>query len=395
MANRRIVAVCMTAALCGICTAANADLVVSGMSFDAPGGIQRFSDSGMLEATLGSATGISKLSLTVGQNGNLYSGGMGLQSGQYYEFNPLNNARIPLNSVPSTIPGAGVMTVGWNGDLFAPGWNHAVAGAVPGIVELDGTSGAYLGTPLQYTGTSPFAFRDAAFSPDNQLYVADLQQITRYESVGGAITQDTSFTIPITFGTNPNATGVIRFKAGSSDLYVSDRSSIRVYSESNGSLLSTFIAAGTGGLRAIDDFTFGDDGYAYVVSDNGTGTVSVLRFDASTGSFVGTVIGPMFGSGVPQIAYVPHSTALLGDANQDGRVDLSDLNVVLNDLGKTSTDWGAGNFDGAATIDLTDLNDVLNHLGVGAAPALAAPEPASLGILAIGALGLLGRRRVG
>ena len=58
---------------------------------------------------------------------------------------------------------------------------------------------------------------------------------------------------------------------------------------------------------------------------------------------------------------------LLGDANADNQVDLTDLSVVLNNFGTTNANWTAGNFDGSATIDLTDLSDVLNNLGLSAA----------------------------
>ena len=95
------------------------------------------------------------------------------------------------------------------------------------------------------------------------------------------------------------------------------------------------------------------------------------------------------------------SGAILGDANLDGRVDLTDLNIVLNNLGTTSSLRSHGNFDGAATIDLTDLNDVLNNLGVGApgssglaATSIPTPEPASLMIAALGVTALSLRRRV-
>jgi fibronectin-binding autotransporter adhesin len=98
---------------------------------------------------------------------------------------------------------------------------------------------------------------------------------------------------------------------------------------------------------------------------------------------------------------------LLGDSNFDGKVDLTDLNTVLNHLGTTTPAWTSGNFDGAATIDLTDLNDVLNHLGTSipnpddtspfniqnsSFSIPSAPEPASLSLLAFGPL-LLTRRR--
>ena len=57
------------------------------------------------------------------------------------------------------------------------------------------------------------------------------------------------------------------------------------------------------------------------------------------------------------------SQELLGDANLDGSVDLTDLSTVLNDFGTATPAWTAGNFDGASTIDLTDLSDVLNNFG--------------------------------
>ncbi len=94
----------------------------------------------------------------------------------------------------------------------------------------------------------------------------------------------------------------------------------------------------------------------------------------------------------------------IGDANDDGKVDLNDLNIVLNNLGTTTSSWSNGNFDGALTIDLNDLNDVLNNLGttipagvnvVAFAESMvsATPEPASLGLLTLGAVALVTRRR--
>ena len=87
---------------------------------------------------------------------------------------------------------------------------------------------------------------------------------------------------------------------------------------------------------------------------------------------------------------------LLGDANIDGKVDLNDLNIVLNNLGNANANWTSGNFDGAATIDLNDLNDVLNNLGLTfgsptfsqeALATQSAPEPATLTLL-VSAVGL-------
>ncbi len=110
---------------------------------------------------------------------------------------------------------------------------------------------------------------------------------------------------------------------------------------------------------------------------------------------------------------------MLGDANLDGHVDLSDLSTVLNNFGLQSSLWTDGNFDGSSTIDLSDLSDVLNNFGAVsgnvamnttsstsatsasamstgatmiASAISAAPEPGSLAVLG-GVIPLLAARR--
>ncbi len=83
------------------------------------------------------------------------------------------------------------------------------------------------------------------------------------------------------------------------------------------------------------------------------------------------------------------SPELLGDANADGTIDLTDLSTVLNNFGAAILAWTSGNFDDAPTIDLTDLSDVLNNFGLSnpnPSSQLAAtpiPEPASLAFAAL------------
>ncbi len=96
----------------------------------------------------------------------------------------------------------------------------------------------------------------------------------------------------------------------------------------------------------------------------------------------------------------------VGDADGDGSVSLSDLSIVLNNFGQTTSARSQGNFDGAATIDLTDVSDVLNNFGLslvngGLAPGaptasfasavISTPEPATLAAI-LPVFLLVGRR---
>ena len=108
-----------------------------------------------------------------------------------------------------------------------------------------------------------------------------------------------------------------------------------------------------------------------------------------------------FGGITVDDSFIFVSPELLGDANADGIIDLTDLSTVLNNFGSTTPAWTSGNFDGAPTIDLTDLSDVLNNFGATNPnaftaqnpPAIPTPEPATLALLAPAALLHRSRRR--
>ena len=91
-----------------------------------------------------------------------------------------------------------------------------------------------------------------------------------------------------------------------------------------------------------------------------------------------------------------------GDANGDGAVDVSDLSVWLSNRmtdGHTSVGdgWSKGDFNGDGAVDVSDLSIWLSHRMTSyddfALTAANVPEPATLSLLTMGSLALLGGRR--
>ena len=80
----------------------------------------------------------------------------------------------------------------------------------------------------------------------------------------------------------------------------------------------------------------------------------------------------------------------MGDADGDGDVDDDDLSLLLANWGSDTAGWGQGEFNGIPPVNDDDLSLLLANW-TGALPG-AVPEPATMTILAAGAL-ILSRRR--
>jgi len=83
-----------------------------------------------------------------------------------------------------------------------------------------------------------------------------------------------------------------------------------------------------------------------------------------------------------------------GDTNADRVVDAADFITLKKNFGAgVGAGAAAGNFDNTGTVDWADLGTLMSNMGV-PGPATTAPEPATLGLLVIGALAVLRRRAI-
>jgi len=88
------------------------------------------------------------------------------------------------------------------------------------------------------------------------------------------------------------------------------------------------------------------------------------------------------------------SSYFMGDANSDGKVDLSDFGILKANFGAGTT-FAQGDFNKDAKVDLTDFGILKTHFGKSGTPAAAVPEPSTFAMagLALLTLGLRYRRR--
>jgi hypothetical protein len=148
---------------------------------------------------------------------------------------------------------------------------------------------------------------------------------------------------------------------------------------------------------------------SYAAADSAHLTALGVIQNSVNGSPTGTVLHSSFDSSLSVDSDVLVKFTYYGDANLDGKIDGSDYSRIDNGALNNLTGWYNGDFNYDGVIngsDYTLIDNTYNAQGaslasevasptaqVAGAAAAAVPEPTALGLLGIGAVGLLGRRR--
>ena len=175
------------------------------------------------------------------------------------------------------------------------------------------------------------------------------------------------------------ATDIINITAGTLDL---DNFILKIF-DAGGSVAST---------DQLSVFTYDTgvtidmDGFGYTVDNFNTDDLGA-GWNADSLSLVDGGAGIIYLTGL--------SNSLPGDADGDGDVDAADYIMVKTHFGGAPaavTAGTGGDFNGNGTVDWEDFQTLMAGMssGTGGAPI---PEPATLGLLALGALAVIRRRR--
>jgi hypothetical protein len=295
------------------------DLVVSEATGEgSPGIVQRFDQSGNLDPAFSSG-GLyeSVQGVTVGSDGTVYSIQNTLGFTDVTKLDPNSGATIGgfgeiVDSTGAYAEEPDAATFGPDGFLYVGSTAYTSEGAT-NIFRVNPSTGV-ASQYMKITGSVvPSWIQSLAFGPNNDLYFVDDPGGLYNYTAGAQILEyipTAKMLIPIISASSGEAAldGGIAF-APSGYLAVDTANGIAEYT-TGGTFVETLVPAGSGGLNGAGPIAFGPDGDLYAVSP---GNREILRFNATTGQFLGTYVSSsQFGGAEPTgIAFVPEPTTLL------------------------------------------------------------------------------------
>jgi hypothetical protein len=155
-------------------------------------------------------------------------------------------------------------------------------------------------------------------------------------------------------------------------------------------------------VAVIATGTFGGSRPAFVSSGANSTDANVFTSNSTTTPLgAGAVVGASAVTTKVRGDSVAADGLKAGDANRDNKVDSADFNLLALNFGGTGKTWDQGDFNDSADgkVDSADFNLLALNFGASRTPpaagaaGAAVPEPASVGLLALSAFGMLAVRR--
>jgi len=218
------------------------------------------------------------------------------------------------------------------------------------IRKYDGETGAFLGVFADLLPVGMASPKYMEYGPDGNIYVVGnsgsaANTILRVDAETGALMGSL-----ITPGAGGLTAGQGLVFHSDGILYVSNAGANNVlrYDAITGHFLGVAVSSNSGGLSNPHSLRFGPDGFLYVASRN---TDSVKRYNIKTGDYLGDFVasGDDGLDSPAGLLFVP--ATCVGDFNNDGTVNTSDLLHLF-------ANWGAnpaGDLDGDGQTSVADL----------------------------------------
>ena len=199
------------------------------------------------------------------------------------EFDVASGTRVrTFNSVCPNAPFPYDVAVGADDRLYVSCiLNHS-------IQRFDLTTGASLGSFVLGGSGGLVSPRSLTFGENGNLFVANGDgTVLQFDAATGAPVAPTPFVDANGNGGGPLDAYDLRFRDGV--LYVASlaNDAVTAFDATDGSYLSAFVGAGSGGLADPLALDFGPDGDLYVISASDG---SVRRYDGASGAFVGVFV---------------------------------------------------------------------------------------------------------